>query len=437
MPDRTQLEQVLEEMPELLDILAPKMTKYIKQAPTAKQEAFLLLDNIYEVFFGGSCGGGKSSSLLMAALQYVDVPNYAAIIIRRTYKDLAEPGAVMDRSHEWLHGTDAKWNDKEKTWLFPIGAKLVFGYMDGPMDHLNLQGAEFQFVGFDEASQLRWYQMMYLHSRIRRTTGIAVPLRMRFASNPGGVSHLELKNRFIDPETRERETVFIPASLDDNPYLNKEEYTKGLMQITDPVTRLQLMNGDWNVNDAGGLFKRHWFNVVKEAPTGKIVKHVRFWDLAATEKSVGNDPDWTCGAKVSIYDGMICVEDMVRGRWRPQEVETVVSMTAMKDGKKVPVRMEEEPGSSGKTVISHYARRVLPGFDFKGIRSTGKKEEYAKPLSSAAEQGNVCLLGPARWHGAFLDESEGFPFLPHDDQVDSVSKALAFLTGKKKRAGVW
>lgn len=423
--------------PDLAAFLTPRMTKYIPCVPWPKQQAFLLLDNVYEVFFGGSCGGGKSESLLMAALQYVDVPGYSAIILRRTFKDLSEPEAIMDRSLTWLKGTDAKWNDKEKTWRFPSGAKLVFGYMDGPLDHLNYQGAAFQYVGFDEASQLRWNQMQYMHSRIRRTKDIPVPLRIRFASNPGGVSHLELKTRFIDPRTRAPGVVFVPSALSDNPSLNKEEYIKNLQQITDPVTREQLLNGNWDISDGGQLFQRGWFFVVKEAPTGKSVKRVRFWDLAATEKSVGKDPDWTCGALVSIVDGMICVENMVRGRWRPQEVERIIAMTAETDGKKVPIRMEQEPGSSGVTVIDHYSRKVLTGFDFKGIRSTGKKEEYAKPLSAAAEQGNVCLLGPARWHGPFLDEAEGFPFVPHDDQVDSVSKALAFLTGKKKRAGVW
>jgi len=47
----------------------------------------------------------------MAALQYVDVPGYAAILFRRTFRDLALPGALMDRAREWLSGTDARWNE--------------------------------------------------------------------------------------------------------------------------------------------------------------------------------------------------------------------------------------------------------------------------------------------------------------------------------------
>src|SRR5215467_15540408 len=82
---------------------------FIRQKPTPKQAAFLL-DVGLEAFFGGAAGPGKSSALLMAALQFVEVPGYAAILFRRTFSDLALPGALMDRASEWLTGTPARWN---------------------------------------------------------------------------------------------------------------------------------------------------------------------------------------------------------------------------------------------------------------------------------------------------------------------------------------
>ena len=96
----------------------------------------------------------------MAALQYVDVPGYAALILRSTYVDLAMPGAIMDRSKDWLMTSDARWSEQEKTWNFPSGAKLVFGHMDGPNDHFKYQSAEFQFIGIDECSQFRFLQFL-------------------------------------------------------------------------------------------------------------------------------------------------------------------------------------------------------------------------------------------------------------------------------------
>jgi hypothetical protein len=106
---------------------------------------------VREALFGGAAGGGKSDSLLMAALQYVDEPGYAAILFRRTYADLALPGAIMDRSKEWLSGKGARWNEREKTWTFPSGATLSFGYLEHENDKYRYQGSEFQFAGFDDA----------------------------------------------------------------------------------------------------------------------------------------------------------------------------------------------------------------------------------------------------------------------------------------------
>ncbi|HEY8743980.1 MAG TPA: phage terminase large subunit, partial [Chloroflexota bacterium] len=81
--------------------------------------------------------------------------------------------------------------------------------------------------------------------------------------------------------------------------------------------------------------------------------------------------------------------------------------------------------------VDHYARRVLAGWTFRGVRSTGPKELRANPVSSAAEAGNVLLVRGA-WIGAFLDEAEAFPGGAHDDQVDAVSGAVAMLTRKRE-----
>jgi predicted phage terminase large subunit-like protein len=89
----------------------------------------------------------------------------------------------------------------------------------------------------------------------------------------------------------------------------------------------------------------------------------------------------------------------------------------------VPIRMEQEPGSSGKAVVEHYATKVLVGYDFKGVPSTGDKATRAMPVASAAEFGNVHLVeGP--WNAAFVSEFVAFPAGRHDDQVDPASLAF-------------
>ena len=115
--------------------------------PTDAQARFLL-DQRREVLYGGAAGGGKSVAMLMAALQHMDVPGYAAIIFRRTLTDLQLPSGLMDVARHWFDGK-ATWSAEERTWHFPAGSSLTFGYLDHATAHRRYQGSEFQFIGFD------------------------------------------------------------------------------------------------------------------------------------------------------------------------------------------------------------------------------------------------------------------------------------------------
>jgi hypothetical protein len=218
---------------------------------SAPQTGFLVLDHL-EAFYGGAAGGGKSDALLAGALQYVDVPGYAALILRRTFKQLSLPGAIMARSKEWLapfrKSGEVHWNDDDKTWTFPSGATLTFGYLDVADDIYRYQGPEFQYIGFDELTQFSEDQYTYLFSRVRRTVDIPVPLRVRAAANPGGIGHAWVKRRFpiaqgATPAQHEGR-IFVPAKVDDNPGLDKAEYEKSLANLS-PILRAQLLDGDW------------------------------------------------------------------------------------------------------------------------------------------------------------------------------------------------
>jgi len=213
------------------------------QECSAQQAAFLLLPN-REAFYGGAAGGGKSDALLAGALQYVDVPGYAALILRRTYGDLALPGAIMNRARQWLHGK-AQWQDKTYTFKFPSGATLTFGYCESEDDVYRYQGTESQYIAFDELTQFSETQYQYLFSRLRGTSDIPVPLRMRSASNPGGVGHGWVRDRFI--RKRAKDVIFIPAKLEDHPDEEfKNDYRVSLKNLNEGL-RKQLEDGDWDV----------------------------------------------------------------------------------------------------------------------------------------------------------------------------------------------
>ena len=399
-------------------------TRYIPHKPTPKQLAFLLLD-IPEALYGGAAGGGKSDALLMAALQYVHVPGYAALLLRKTYADLALPGALMSRAIEWLAPSDAQWKGAGKEWVFPSGATLTFGYLDTENSHFRYQSSEFQFIGFDELTQFRETQYRYLFSRLRRLEGQTVPLRMRAASNPGGVGHEWVRERFIDVDKEEESRLFIPATLSDNPYLDRDTYLNSLSQL-DPITRQQLLHGDWTARQAGGMFQREWLPLVEELPV-QINKSVRYWDLAATVPRAGVDPDYTAGVRVDYgADGLYYIVDIKRARGTPADIEALIYQTAMLDGGKTHIVIEQEPGASGVNTIYHYVTRVLKDFTVRGQRASGSKVERAGPVSSQTEVGNVRMLRGA-WIGPFLDEVEAFPVGSHDDQVDALSGAFMVL----------
>lgn len=229
--------------------------------PSPKQIVFLAYEG-REALFGGAAGGGKSDALLMAALQYVQVPGYKALLLRRTYKMLMQDDGLIPRAKEWLlslpPGVRPDWNQTERRFTFPSGATLTFGYYDNDNDFMLYQGGAWHFVGFDELTQFqeKWYR--YLFSRQRKLKDSQIPVRMRAASNPGGPGHEWVKKRFVGKGATK---FFVPAKLEDNPGLDVAEYEKSLKEL-DPVTRQQLRDGDWNAYE-GGRFHRKWFRIWK------------------------------------------------------------------------------------------------------------------------------------------------------------------------------
>jgi predicted phage terminase large subunit-like protein len=181
---------------------------------------------------------------------------------------------------------------------------------------------------------------------------------------------------------------------------------------------------------AGSVFQGAWFPVVTDWPRGAAC--VRYWDFAATEVGAearrGKDPDWTVGLLLAAWQGRFWVLDVQRQRLSPHGVEALVRQTAARDGRGVEVWLEEEGGSSGKTVTAHYRRQVLPGYSVHTWHTTGSKGERVKPVASAAEAGNVLLVA-GTWVAQFLEEVPRFG-LPgvHDDVADALSGAHYALT---------
>ena len=274
-------------------------SEYVPHQPQPKQLAFLMLPH-KEAFYGGAAGGGKSDALLMAALQYVDIPGYSAIVFRRTLSELKLSGALLDRAHSWLSGKRCTYVAGEHTYYFPTvspwggygePAKLAFGYMGQESAKARYQSAEYQFAGFDELTHYPEADYLWLFSRLRKVTCShhpkldhegspvyepgcpeceqkrLVPVRLRAASNPGNIGHKWVKERFrIEPVQRDGEVLyignhperpFIPATVTDNQFVDQKAYIEGLNEL-DPLTRAQMKKGDWGAS-LDARYKAHWF----------------------------------------------------------------------------------------------------------------------------------------------------------------------------------
>lgn len=373
---------------------------------------------------------------------YVEEPTYSAIIFRENLTDLQLAEGLIERSHDWWDGTNARWNGGTYTWRFPSGATISFGYMSSPTHHFRYKSSEYQFIAFDQVEDIRERQFIYMFSRLRRMRGLErIPLRMWATANPGGKEWVF--NRFVNERTQVPGTVFIPATIDDNLANLDDLYIESLRRL-DPVTFKQLRFGDWLVKKAGEYFDRTWWEFVAALPAFKtdVEGHpierwraVRYWDLASTRKRVDNEPAWTAGALMCTKDNVdVYLADMIRLRGSPKTVEDVVVATAALDSLTFPwleIYMEQEPGSSGVNTIDYYAR-LLAGYAFYPDKVTGSKVDRAGPFSAYSQRRHVYIV-QGSWNHPFISEAEAFPESDFRDQVDSAGGAFNMLMRLKKK----
>jgi predicted phage terminase large subunit-like protein len=412
--------------------LAPIRVPYVPVQISPKQEIFLRLAGNLEVFYGGAGGGGKSVALLMGALRWVHIPRFSALLLRRTFPELSQRGGLMDIARRWLKGSDAKFygnGSREyppNTWVFPSGATITFGHVAQPGDEENYMGGEYQYIAFDELSAFTESMYRFLFSRLRRAHGVDVPLQMRSASNPGGPGHVWCKKRFIDPRTRPPGTLFVPASISDNPGLDATEYRKSLSNLP-ALLRAQIEHGDWSAVQEGAMFVGALLEIVDRLPLPSIGA-VRAWDIARTKPRPGRtDPDHTVGVRLDrLSDNRIAITRLTRLRESPKFVREAILDCVRRDGPVVPVWLEMEGGGLAGIAIESLQREVSDGALVSAQTPGADKTNRAQPWSNAWMNGQV-LMRRAGWNDDLIDEHESFPAGEHDDIVDACSLALSKL----------
>ena len=240
--------------------------------PLPGPQTWLITCPVFETFFGGARGGGKSYGVLGEFAIHADMYGSSAIglCVRRERTQLRE---LIEHSRIVYTPLGAKFNEVDKMWRFPNGARLTFAYLESDSDAINYQGHSYTRVYVEEMGTFPNFDpIRKLMATLSRNPN--VPSRFIATGNPGGPGHLWIKERYIDPaplgmkilndEFKNpftgvktiRERVFIPSKVTDNKYTFTDEYISNLhMAGSEQLVKAWLM-GDWNV--ILGAFYPEW-----------------------------------------------------------------------------------------------------------------------------------------------------------------------------------
>ena len=225
------------------------------EAPNARQREFFA-STARHTAYGGARGGGKSwamrRKMVMLALRY---PALRLLLLRRSLQELRE-NHILPLQSELLGF--ATYKKDERAFLFPNGSRLVLGYCDSDGDVLQYQGAEYDVIGFEEATHFKEEWIVFICTSLR-TTKSYFRTRVYYTCNPGGVGHAYIKRLFIDRRfeglEKPEDYAFIPAVVYDNRVLMQADpdYVRRLEALPAHKRRAHL-EGDWNVYE-GQVFE--------------------------------------------------------------------------------------------------------------------------------------------------------------------------------------
>lgn len=304
--------------------------------PQPGPQTALLECPIFEVFYGGARGGGKTESSIGDWLQHSSTYGEHAIGIffRRKLVQLAE---VIARTKQIFPKLGAKYNEQQKTWTMTNGARLKFAYLERDSDAEEYQGHNYTRVYVEEVTN---FPSSAPIDKLRATlrSGTGVPVGMRLTGNPGGAGHNWVKRRYIDPDPGgyqvitedmeieldgERRTVslsrvFIPSKIGDNALLmrNDPTYILRLRQSGSEALVKAWLEGNWDIVD--GAFFDEWDEALHVLPSQEfasvlanpgIIRFRGFDWGSARPFSVGwyalLDKDYECGGRLLPRKAMI------------------------------------------------------------------------------------------------------------------------------------
>jgi hypothetical protein len=218
--------------------------------PSAKQNVFHLAAEP-NVLYGGAAGGGKSHAIRMDAyMRCMSQPGYRALLLRRTWRELET--THIERVIAEAPQLGATYYKSEYRLRFPNGSVIEFGHVEDDRALSQYLSTEYDAIYFDELVSFTERQFKFIASRARSTKPGVRPV-IRAGTNPGGANSEWVKRYFItkdvdperDPDYNPDDYRYIPATLRDNPYIDKS-YESRLRALPSEALRRAYLEGDWN-----------------------------------------------------------------------------------------------------------------------------------------------------------------------------------------------
>jgi len=223
-------------------------------------------DGPTRVGYGGARGPGKSHALLaqMAIDDCQRRDGLKCLLLRQVGKSVRE--SVEDLRVRVLAQTHHEYSQTNAALKFPNGSRIILGHFRNERDVDNYLGLEYDVIGVEEATTLSLSKYRAIRT-CNRTSRQDWRPRVYLTTNPGGVGHAWFKSEIVQPyrDGHETETRFIPATVDDNPFINAEY--RATLEILPGWQRKAWLEGDWDIS-AGQFFTtwRHEAHVVEPVP---------------------------------------------------------------------------------------------------------------------------------------------------------------------------
>lgn len=176
-------------------------TEDVEWAPQPGSQTIFLQCPIQEVAYVGTRGPGKTDALLMDFAQHVGQgwgPEWRGILFRRTHPELED---VIAKSKKWFNRVfpNATYNEAKSVWKFPSGETLSFRHFNKQDDYWSYHGHAYPWIGWEELTTWPSDECLKAMMSCLRSPVRGIPLKLRATSNPYGVGHNWVKDRYQLP----------------------------------------------------------------------------------------------------------------------------------------------------------------------------------------------------------------------------------------------